>query len=191
MRYSVEHKQETRRKLLDAAGRRFRAQGFDGLGIDGLTKEAGVTNGAFYSNFTSKAEAFRTIVEQGMEELAAGIQQSQDAHGESWPGAFAEFYFGDVKLNCPEDTCPLPAFAPEVARAPEDTKQVFQAELEKVAQIVSQRLPEKGGDTDRAQAWTLLAMLAGGVLMARAVQDADLASDITASIREAISSGRF
>ena len=191
MRYSVEHKKETRRKLLDAAGRRFRAQGFDGLGIDGLTKEAGVTNGAFYSNFSSKAEAFRTIVEQGMEELAAGIQQSQATHGDGWPDAFAKFYFGDVKLNCPEDTCPLPAFAPEVARAPEDTKQVFQSELEKVAQIVSQRLPKEGQDTDRTQAWALLAMLAGGVLMARAVQDDDLASEITSSIREAISSGQF
>ncbi len=191
MRYSVEHKKETRRKLLDAAARRFRAEGFDGLGIDGLTKEAGVTNGAFYSNFTSKAEAFRTIVEQGMEELAAGIKASQDTHGENWTDAFADFYFGDVKLNCPEDTCPLPAFAPEVARASEDTRQVFQTKLQNVAQIVSEKLPETGQGAGRAQAWTMLAMLAGGVLMARAVQDDDLSLEITRSIREALSAGRF
>ena len=189
MRYSAEHKQETRRKLLDAAARRFTAQGYDGLGIDELTKEAGVTNGAFYSNFASKSEAFCAIVESGFDELADGIARSQEENGEAWLEAFAEFYFGDAKLNCPEETCPLPALAPEVARGPVETKEAFQAHLDKVAREISGGLQD--GDENRSQSWTLLALLAGGVLMARAVKDKAFAEEIAQSIRSAISDGKY
>ena len=41
-----EKKQETRQRILDAAGRGFRKGGYDGIGVDGLAKQAGVTSGA-------------------------------------------------------------------------------------------------------------------------------------------------
>ena len=57
MRYAAGHKEGARTRILDAAGRGFRRLGFGGIGVDGLAKEAGVTSGAFYGHFPSKAEA--------------------------------------------------------------------------------------------------------------------------------------
>ena len=57
MRYSAEHKKQTRARILAAAGQLFRREGYGGSGIDGLTRGAGVTNGAFYGHFRSKSEA--------------------------------------------------------------------------------------------------------------------------------------
>lgn len=185
MRYSAEHKEETRRKLLDAAARRFRALGYDGLGVDGLAKEAGVTNGAFYGNFASKAEAFRVVVAAGLDELRQGVERFRAENGEEWLQAFAEFYLSDPKLNCPEKTCPLPAFAPEVARAPRETQEVFQAELLRVADAVAEGLDPETPAAARGRAWAILALLAGGVLLARAAPDAALSEEISEAVRQA------
>jgi AcrR family transcriptional regulator len=185
MRYSAEHKEETRRKILDAAGRRFRAEGYDGLGIDGLAKEAGVTNGAFYGHFASKADAFREVVVEGLEELAEGIAGFRAKGGENWASDLATFYFSPAKLNQPENTCALPSFAPETARAPGPTREAFQAELIKVKDELVAGFDVTGKEADE-RAWLLLALLAGGVNLARAVPDPDLSDSIARVLRLAV-----
>src|SRR5882724_1259870 len=99
MRYSPEHKQETRARILDAAGQLFRKEGYGGSGIDGLTKAAGVTNGAFYGHFKSKSEAFRTAVKAGLEQLRLGIVELKAIDGKRWLRTFIELYLG------PRRTC--------------------------------------------------------------------------------------
>ena len=47
VRYGKEHKQATRRRILETAGRRFKRDGIDGSGIATLMADAGLTNGAF------------------------------------------------------------------------------------------------------------------------------------------------
>ncbi|RZL72837.1 MAG: TetR/AcrR family transcriptional regulator, partial [Rhodococcus sp. (in: high G+C Gram-positive bacteria)] len=62
MRYGKEHKQATRRRIIEVAGRRFKQNGIDGSGIATLMKDAGLTNGAFYAHFASKEELVATTV---------------------------------------------------------------------------------------------------------------------------------
>jgi TetR/AcrR family transcriptional regulator, transcriptional repressor for nem operon len=52
---------DARDRLVEAAGRGFRAGGFGVAGVDALAKGAGLTSGAFYAHFDSKAEAFRSL----------------------------------------------------------------------------------------------------------------------------------
>jgi AcrR family transcriptional regulator len=47
MRYSKGHKQTTRQRIVEAAGRRFKHDGIDGAGVATLMSDAGLTNGAF------------------------------------------------------------------------------------------------------------------------------------------------
>ena len=67
-------KEETRARILAGAGRTFRSQGYGGAGVDGVAKAAGVTSGAFYAHFKSKAEAFREAVVVGMQDLEGAIR---------------------------------------------------------------------------------------------------------------------
>ena len=80
----TKQKLQTRQRILEAAGRGFRKGGFGGVGVDGLAKEAGVTSGAFYVHFDSKAEAFREAVAQGMSDLKDGVRHFQTTHGSTW-----------------------------------------------------------------------------------------------------------
>ena len=78
MRQKGVDKAETRRKIIDAAGRGFRKHGYAGIGVDGLAKSAGVTSGAFYAHLGSKNGAFEVALEAGLDEVIEGVPDSAD-----------------------------------------------------------------------------------------------------------------
>jgi len=185
MRYSAEHSQETRTRIVDAAGRLFRREGYGGSGIEGLTKAAGVTNGAFYGHFKSKREAFRTAVVAGLGELRAGIAEIKAAHAEAWLKPFVEFYLGPKRTCEIGESCTLPNLSPDVMRADDATRSAYQTELLGIVAEISAGLE---GETESAKfdrAVALMALLSGGVTLARTVTDPDLSERIAAAVTRA------
>src|ERR1700722_11173475 len=103
-----------RERLIEAAGRGFRTGGFGGIGVDGLAREAGVTSGAFYAHFSSKADAFRLAVVDGISFLREEVATFQARHGAKWRDAFVDFYFGERMNVGIEEACALPSFTSDV-----------------------------------------------------------------------------
>ena len=63
MRYSTDHKQATRQRILEAAGRRFKKQdGIDGAGVAAVMSDAGLTNSSFYTHFMSKEDLVANVL---------------------------------------------------------------------------------------------------------------------------------
>ena len=56
MRYSAEHKQETRNRIVRAAARQFCRPEGKGSAIADLMRELGLTHGGFYKHFDSKQQ---------------------------------------------------------------------------------------------------------------------------------------
>ena len=76
-RYGKEHKQTTRRRIIEAAGRRLKRDGIDGSGVATLMADAGLTNGAFYAHFDSKEDLVAsTVADQLREERERYSTQS-------------------------------------------------------------------------------------------------------------------
>ena len=67
-RYGKDHKQATRRRIVEAAGRRLKRDGIDGSGVASLMADAGLTNGAFYAHFDSKDDLVATTVADQLRE---------------------------------------------------------------------------------------------------------------------------
>jgi len=63
------HPTDTRRKLLDTARDLIWRNTYDTVGIADICKHAGVTKGAFYHHFTSKADLFLTVCATQAEEM--------------------------------------------------------------------------------------------------------------------------
>lgn len=185
MRYSAEHKKRTRDKILEAAARLFRAEGYDGQGVDGLAKAAGVTNGAFYGHFGSKAEAFEMVVGDGLDDLRKGVERYRDENGADWITAFADFYFSEKKVQSVGDVCALPAFAHDVIRASDETRKTFETKLLSVLNAASTGLPPGPIPADD-RAWIMLSLFVGGVTLARAVPDRTVSDHIAEVVREAV-----
>jgi len=177
-----EQKEETKRRILEAASQSFKEGGYGGIGIDGLAKKAGVTSGAFYVHFKSKAEAFKASVVAGLIEVQEAVNHLQKAHGKAWWSEFAKVYMGHKRTCDLHESCALQSITPEVARFDEATKKAYEEELKKIIELASTNVPKENQD----KVWANFAMLVGGVTLARAVNDQSIAEEIAVSIENSI-----
>lgn len=176
-------KEESKAKILKSAGRGFRSRGFGGSGVDGLAKDADVTSGAFYAHFKSKADAFREAVVVGLAELKDGVEQMRAQRGSRWHKEFVDFYLGDRRTCELGDSCALQSLSGEVARADDETRAAFEAELRGIIDAVAGGL-EGSSKARRDEAISLLALLVGSVTLARAVKDPAVGNEIAAAVRK-------
>ena len=79
VRYGKEHKQATRQRIIDTAGRRLKRDGIDGSGIATVMKDAGLTNGAFYAHFASKDDLVAAAVNDAVRKVEAAVQEKMSA----------------------------------------------------------------------------------------------------------------
>lgn len=71
-----EARQRTRERLLDAAAEVFKRLGYNGASLEAIAETAGYTKGAIYSNFETKADLFKALVDRHMAaELATQAEQ--------------------------------------------------------------------------------------------------------------------
>ncbi len=71
-----EARQQTRERLLDAAADEFRRLGYNGASLEAIAEAAGYTKGAIYSNFDTKADLFKALLDRHMDaELTTQAQQ--------------------------------------------------------------------------------------------------------------------
>ena len=72
-----------REQLLDAAARVFAERGYRGASVDGIAAEAGVTKGALYWNFKSKADLFFSLLDERVDErVRLLVAQTEAVAGE-------------------------------------------------------------------------------------------------------------
>lgn len=187
VRYTQGHKEESRARIVAAAGRGFRTHGYGGIGVDGLAREAGVTHGGFYGHFASKAEAFKAAVVAGLQELRAGVEAVRAECGAGWVAAFAGFYMGRKRTCELAEACTVPSLSVEIERSDPAARAAYQTELLGVVEAIAAGLPG-GTDAERsARAWVLLSLLSGGVTLARAVPDQAVAEQIATAVEQAAS----
>jgi TetR/AcrR family transcriptional repressor of nem operon len=177
---------QTRSLILAGAGRTFRSHGYGGAGVDGVAKAAGVTSGAFYAYFKSKAEAFRETVVAGMEELEAAVRKLRAERDSAWVAEFVDFYLGEKRTCELTESCALQSLTGEVARADPTTRAAYEATLRGVMNAVAEGIDAPSAKARRQAAIVMLALLSGGVSLARAVNDPVFSDEIAAAIRDSL-----
>ena len=104
-----ERKEETRQRIMQAAGMLFRRHGIDGVGVDAIMREAGLTHGGFYVHFPSK-EAL--AAEVCADSLAGGARRwarlAEEADGPVALDAIVEAYLSPQRVKQRESGCVLP-----------------------------------------------------------------------------------
>jgi AcrR family transcriptional regulator len=185
MSQAVGKREQTRERIIASAGRGFRSSGYGGIGVDALAKEAGVTSGAFYANFRSKAAAFREVVAVGMADLRQGILQMREGGGPAWLHRFIDFYTSDRRTVDLGHSCALQSLTGEVARADQEARETYERELREIIEATAAGIEGGTEEERRRRASAMLAVLIGGVSMARAVKDEALSAEIAAAVNDA------
>ncbi len=186
MRYSKEHKAETRNRILDAAGRVFRRLGYHGGGVDAVMKEAGLTHGGFYAHFRNKEALFSEAVSKALLDLQQMHRSwTEGKSGPAWVRAFLRGYLSRKHAEHLETGCAVPPLVSELGRAGETPKQAFEANLAGWQKSIAEHLA--GSDPEREQqALAVIVACVGGMALARAVDSPELADRILAGSREMV-----
>ncbi|MFG2953630.1 TetR/AcrR family transcriptional regulator [Streptomyces sp. NPDC048291] len=177
MRYGKEHKKATRQRIVETAGRRFKRDGIDGSGITALMKDAGLTNGAFYTHFASKEELVATAIADQLHAQNASVVE-QAAPGRAGLEQIVRWYLSVQHRDNPDDGCPSAALLDEIRRCPDIVKRSYTDGVLIVIEGIAARLAPDNPLSVRTEALTAYAMMAGTLQLARALADSDLADQL-------------
>jgi TetR/AcrR family transcriptional regulator, transcriptional repressor for nem operon len=175
-RYGKDHKQVTRRRIIEAAGRRLKRDGIDGSGIATLMADAGLTNGAFYAHFDSKEDLVaHALAEQLREQRERFSAQPVDRVGLE---QIVRGYLSVQHRDDPEGGCPSAALLDEIARSTDATKRAYTDGVLVVLDDIAARLAPDDPQSARVKTLSVFALLVGTLQVSRALADRQLADEV-------------
>ncbi len=185
MPYSSEHKRKTRSKIVEAARILFNRHGFEGMTIDQVMGEVGLTRGGFYNHFKSKEELYSAAVSSFL--MGRGAEWREDAGvnpQEPCPEMsrrMIEGYLSSEHLGDLDGQCPMIALPSDIARANPDVQASYQQLLEAMVWLFEKGLEEPlkpHPEIARQKALSLAALCVGGMVLARSLPDSKLAEEV-------------
>ncbi|XQE67020.1 TetR/AcrR family transcriptional regulator [Pseudomonas sp. P3C3] len=178
MRYSAEHKAQTRDKLLASSAALAKRGGFSATGVDGLMKAIGLSGGAFYGHFASKDELFAAIVERELSHSVALLGSAGSAADKLQ--RCLDIYLNMQHVEHPDSGCALPTLGVEIARADHAVRENAEHWLVRLQQAWGEVLD------DPQLAWAILAQCVGALLVARMLASPKRQEEVLASSRAMI-----
>jgi TetR/AcrR family transcriptional regulator, transcriptional repressor for nem operon len=176
MRVSRVQAEANREAVINAASRLFREHGFDGIGLKGLMKGAGLTQGGFYKQFESKddlaAQASRRAMEDATRRWSVAAAASPDPLE-----AVIGFYLSMGHREEKSDGCPLVALGADAVRQSEEVRAPFQDGIQAHLQILDDLMPAGDPDTP-GKAMAMLSLMVGAVTISRILTDEEMSQRV-------------
>lgn len=177
MRYEKGRKDASRRHIVEVAAERFRSDGIAASGLAGIMSSAGLTNGAFYPHFASKAELVRESVTTAMDAQSKLLREIGSTGGLE---AVIAAYLSPQHRDNPGKGCAMAALLPELARQPADVRDACAERFQDTTREMAAALPG-GAKSREGVAIGVYAILIGTLQLARAAQGTPLSDRILAS----------
>jgi AcrR family transcriptional regulator len=172
MRYPSDQKAKAKEAILQAGARALRTNGFNGIGVDGLAASAGVTSGAFYSNFSNKEALLEEVIETCLGEpfidSESGSLAERQEHLKEW---LAMYISADHRAD-PASGCVMPTLSADVARSNPKIRAAYKRKMLALVRKMSNVLDVTGPDREK-RAWSIVAMMVGAVAISRAMADGE------------------
>jgi TetR/AcrR family transcriptional repressor of nem operon len=165
MRYEKGRKDTSRRRIIDVAIERFRTDGIAGSGLATIMKDAGLTNGAFYPHFPSKADLVRETLSDALSKQAVWLREMLNEGGLD---SVIDFYLSPEHRDNPGLGCASAALLPELARQREETRGMYAEQSRVLVLLLAEALPAEVKAREDV-ACVIFATLVGTLQLARAV----------------------
>ncbi|MCK0207998.1 TetR/AcrR family transcriptional regulator [Starkeya koreensis] len=165
---------EHRRSILSSASRLFRERGFRDVGVAEIMQASGLTHGAFYGHFRSKAdladEACRDACAEGLERWLKSADLTE----------ILDRYLTTAHRDDPAGGCALSALGPEVARQSADLQKGYAQGLKSFIAALERHMKGETPEERHRQAVATMASMIGALTMARGVAagDPEMSADI-------------
>ncbi|PJK31001.1 TetR/AcrR family transcriptional regulator [Minwuia thermotolerans] len=180
-------------RLLDAAIVAIRTRGFAATSVDELCRAAGVTKGAFFHHFASKA-ALGVAAAEHWSETTGALFAAAPYHGMADPAArvlaYVDFRKALLQGGTPDYTCLVGTMVQEVHQSHPDIRAACDASISGHAATLEADIAaalEARGLTGRFSAESLAlftqATIQGAFILAKARNDSAVAADVLDHLR--------
>ncbi len=180
----AQQKERTRERILDSAARVLRTSGIGGASVAEVMKGAGLTVGGFYAHFTSKGdliqETMRVALAEQRDQLFASVARAASTERID---RLLKAYLSRTHRDTPETGCPLPAIVAEIAHADPAERDVFVRELDVHLRAIEEMTPKIEPMSTRTLSLGLLALLYGGLSLARATRGTPISDEVLRASR--------
>jgi TetR/AcrR family transcriptional regulator, transcriptional repressor for nem operon len=179
MPYAPEHKEQTRARIVECARRMFNRYGFEAVSIDQIMASAGLTRGGFYHHFANKEELYSEAIASyarcnpGMNFAAPARQIALQ---------MVNAYLSRQHLEDLDRHCPMIALPSDVARAGPTVRRTYEMLLGGMVGVFERGVDPADGDARQA-ALAIATLCVGGMVLARTIEDGDLAAEIREAAR--------
>ena len=174
-RYGKEHKEQTRRRIVETSGRRFKVDGVNASGIATLMADAGLTNGAFYAHFASKDDLVAGVV---AEQLGGQREAIAALPADSGIEQIVRAYLSVEHRDHPGDGCPSAAMLDEIGRCDGVVRRAYTDGLLGVIDVIAARLEPDDPSSARVRVLATFAGMVGTLQLARALTDRHLSDQL-------------
>jgi TetR/AcrR family transcriptional repressor of nem operon len=176
MRVSKQKAAENRQQIVEAATRLFKERGIGATGVDSITRAAGLTHGAVYSQFGSK-EAI------AVDSIRLALRGSKQA----WLRVAAKKGKKKVLLAIVESYLSVvAALGGDISRQPKAVRDTFTEEFKRALEFLAELMSSDDSSITRDDALAAFASMAGGLMLARAISDPQLSDRILKATSELV-----
>jgi TetR/AcrR family transcriptional regulator, transcriptional repressor for nem operon len=179
---------ETRRRIVETAGREFRRKGVHATGLADVMAAAGLTHGGFYRHFQSKDQLVAEACAVGMESIVAKAEAAaSQGDGRSGLEAIIASYLAINHRDDRSGGCPLASLGSELARADDETRAAASAGFLKLVELLARHARRRKPELAKSDALFALSAMVGAVTLSRIVSDPDLSTAILSDTRRHLS----
>jgi TetR/AcrR family transcriptional repressor of nem operon len=179
----LEQKERSHETILESAARLVRERGIAGARVADVMKGAGLTVGGFYAHFGSKEE----LVDEAMRRTARGLRERLFSRLDEKPAAdraevVLKRYLSAAHRDELSLGCPLPAVVGEIGTTAPEHRAVLAEQIDALGSGLEEHLPGRGSPR-RALALGLVALMVGGLSLARALRGTELSDEMIRACR--------
>jgi len=185
MNAKAEQKERSHSAILESASRLLRERGIAGASVADVMKAAGLTVGGFYAHFSCKKElnddAQRRTAREVRERLFARLTEKPV---EDRAEVVLKRYLSAAHRDDSTPGCPLPAVVGEVGTTAGEHREVLGEQIDAVTSELATHLPPaRAGVRRRHLALGLVALMYGGLSLARALRGTGLSDEVLEACR--------
>jgi TetR/AcrR family transcriptional regulator, transcriptional repressor for nem operon len=170
-----QHREQVRQKIIQSALQLFNKHGFTAASIDDIMAGAGMTRGGFYSYFQSKSELYAEAISCFVTEKREVIANSDKASDRAI--MLLRDYLSRQHFEELETSCPLIGLPNDVSRTDQSVREAQETALRMMVATFEQGM-SPNGQPSRQVALALTSLCLGGMVLARAIEDRELAHEL-------------
>jgi TetR/AcrR family transcriptional regulator, transcriptional repressor for nem operon len=179
-----EQKERTHQSILESASRLVRERGILGARVADVMEGARLTVGGFYAHFGSKKE----LIDEALRQTSARLRDMLFAGLDEKPAAdraivILKRYLSPAHRDLHTEGCALPAVVGEVATQAPEHREVLGELVDPLADELAAYLPAGAPLPRRQLGLALVALMYGGLALARALRGTELSDEMLKACR--------